>query len=126
MSLSSEGFHWMADISNGVKVVRYCFPDNREATRRMTSRDSKHIGKSTRIAEELAGERRDGYRSMAPTAMWVWFGRQWMRLASYLNAVPELRWDFQCQEMPQRLGTVPGNAKLNWRWFGVLVQTLAG
>ena len=38
----------------------------------LTSLDSKHIGKSARDAsEELEEERRDGYRSMAPTVQYV-------------------------------------------------------
>ena len=51
------------------KVVRYCFPDKREETRRLTSPGSEQIDKSARCAaEELVEEKRDGYRSMAPTA----------------------------------------------------------
>ena len=46
VSWSVNGFHWRADNSHCEKVVRYCFPDKREATRRPTSPDSKHIGKS--------------------------------------------------------------------------------
>ena len=38
----------------------------------VTSPGSKHIGKAARdAAEELVGERRDGCRSMAPTAHYV-------------------------------------------------------
>ena len=52
--------------------MRYCFPDKREATRRLTSPGSKNIGKSARdAAKEVVDEKRDGSRSMAPTAHYV-------------------------------------------------------
>ena len=115
VSWSVDGFHWTADNSHGEKVVRYCFLDKREATRRLTLPGSRHIGKSGRDA--AVGERRDGYRSMAPTAHNVAVHRpylqyptsvlmrtletilklqemQLMRLASCTNTVLQLRWFF--------------------------------
>ena len=72
VSWSVDGFHWKADKSHGEKVVRYCFLDKREARRRLTSPGSKHSGRSARdAAEELVDEKRDGYRSMSPTAHYV-------------------------------------------------------
>ena len=63
VSCSADGFHWKADSAHGEKVARYCFPDKREVTRRLMSPSSKHVGKSVRdAAEELVGEKRDGYR----------------------------------------------------------------
>jgi len=85
---------------------------------------SKHIGKSAKnAADELDAERCSGYRTMAPTAHYVAADRpdvqyttavlmrtletplvlqemQLQRLASYWNAVLELRWDFAYQEWP--------------------------
>ena len=76
--------------------------------------------------ENLAEKDVTGYRSMAPTAHYVAVDRPdqqyttsvlmrrletpltlqempLMGLASFLNAVPELRWDFQYQEMPDEV-----------------------
>ena len=56
VSWSVQGLHWQAHNSRGEKVVRYCGLDKREATRRMASMGSKHIGKNARDAtEELDG-----------------------------------------------------------------------
>ena len=84
------------------------------------------MGKRARdAAEELVDEKRDGNRSMATTAHYVAVDRpdlqQLMRLASYINAVLELRWAFQNQEMPDeayvevdsRLGSVPAKTEVN-------------
>ena len=118
VSWSVDGFHWNADNSHGEKVVRYCFPDMQEATRRLTSPGSNHIGKSARdAAEELVDEKRDEYRSMARTDLQYTksvFMRnvetslklqemQLMRRANYISAVREWRWDFQHQEMPDEV-----------------------
>ena len=124
LSWSVDGFDWRADSLHGEKFVWCCFPDKREATRMLTSLGSKHIGKSARdAAEKLKEEKRDGYRSMAPTAQYVVVDcpdlqyttsvltrtlvtplmlqeMELVRLASCVSAVQELRWDFQVQEMP--------------------------
>ena len=118
VSWSVDGFHWNADNSHGEKVVRYCFPDMQEATRRLTSPGSNHIGKSARDAgEELVDEKRDEYRSMARTDLQYTTSvlmrnvetslkmqeMQLMRRANYISAVREWGWDFQHQEMPDEV-----------------------
>ena len=72
MSLSAVGFHGKAASANGEKVVLYGFLDKRKKTRWLMSPGSKHAGKSARDAdEEIVGEKRDGCRSMVPTAHYV-------------------------------------------------------
>ena len=57
MGWSADGFHRKADSTHGEKVVRHCFLDKRDATRRLMSPGSNHVGKSARdTAEELVGE----------------------------------------------------------------------
>ena len=75
---------------------------------------------------------------MAPTAHYVAVDRphlqykemQFMRLASYINAVPELRWDFRCQEMPDEVHVEVDNdgaqCPRTRRRLGVLGQTITG
>ena len=91
---------------------------------RLTSPGSEQAGKRLKkAANELGGERREGYRSIAPTAHQVAADRpdsqhatsiqmrtletplelQEIRLASFLNAVQELKWNFRCQEMPDEV-----------------------
>ena len=72
VSWSASGLHWKVDSAHGEEVVRYCFLDKRDVPRRLMSPGSNHVGKSARdVAEELLGEKRDGYRSMVPAAHYV-------------------------------------------------------
>ena len=48
---------------------------------------------------------------------------QLMRLAGYINAVPELRWDFQYQDTPDEVYV---DVDSDWAQCCVLAQALAG
>ena len=86
----------------------YCFHDKRDATIRLTSPGSKHIGKSARdAAEELVDEKRDGYRSMAPTAHYVAVDRPDLQyttsvLMRTLETLPKLPWMQEMSELSYR------------------------
>ena len=122
-SWSADGFHWKADSAHGKKVVRNCFPDRWGTTRRLLLPGSEHVGKSARnAADELVVEKCGGYRSMVTTGHCKAVdrpnlqyttsvlmrtletsqnlqGMQLMRLTNHINVVPELRGDFQYQDM---------------------------
>ena len=74
-------------------VRRWCvvaFSTKCAAKSRMTSSGSKHFGNNARdAAEKLGGERRDGYRSKAPTARYVAVDRadlQYRHVSAFANA----------------------------------------
>ena len=83
VSWSVDGFHW--------RLCGQARSDEKVDVTGQRARDA---------AEELVDEKRDGYRSMAPTAHTTWL---WIARTSYINVVRELRWDFQYQEMPDEV-----------------------
>ena len=114
---SQEGFTWQADPKHAQRIIKETLGD-RPVVSREVSPSSKHVGKSCReAAEELEGEERALYRSLAATSLYLAGDRPDMqeaaailmsalqtpltihmlklqRLAVYLNKHPVLIWDF--------------------------------
>ena len=96
-----EGLHWKADNSRGEKVVRHCFPDKREQAantvvkvHEMQQADSVDLPDLQYITSVLMRTLETPLKLQE---------MQLKRRASCPNAVPELRWDFQYQEMREEV-----------------------
>ena len=120
MSWRKDDFQSQPDNPQGAKVVTYCFLDKREATKTSPGCTLAMVHETL---EELDEIRRDGHRSTALMAHCAAADRpdlqhttsilmrtletplkshemHVMRPGTHLNTEPDLRWDVQCQNMP--------------------------